>query len=157
MKLKQSNTHQCFVCGLENPFGLRLHFESDGAGRAITRTIFSSEYQGYPGIVHGGILSTVLDEVGGRATMKGIRPDNVLVTGKLTVHFRKPVRIGQPVVIEGFLVKDYGKVVETKGTIKSETGELLVEAEIVLVKPGDSLVNEIEPADDQWIDNIDNN
>jgi acyl-coenzyme A thioesterase PaaI-like protein len=80
MKLIQSNTHNCFVCGLDNPYGLCLHFESDGTGRAVARTSFSSEYQGYPGIVHGGILSTVLDEVGGRATIKGIRPDVVLVT-----------------------------------------------------------------------------
>jgi len=154
MKLKQSNTHYCFVCGLDNPRGLALRFESDGAGKAVARTTFSSEYQGYPGIVHGGILSTVLDEVGGRASMKQMRPEVVLVTGKLTVHFRKPVKVGQPVVIEGEVVKDYGKVVETKATIKSESGDLLVEAEIVLVQPGATLINEIEPADDQWIDPV---
>lgn len=154
MKLKQSNTHYCFVCGLDNPRGLALRFESDGAGKAVARTTFSSEYQGYPGIVHGGILSTVLDEVGGRASMKQMRPEVVLVTGKLTVHFRKPVKVGQSVVIEGEVVKDYGKVVETKATIKSESGDLLVEAEIVLVQPGATLINEIEPADDQWIDPV---
>jgi hypothetical protein len=51
------------------------------------------------------------------------------------------------------VVKDRGKVVETKGTIRSESGELLVEAEIILVQPGESLVGEIELADDQWVDN----
>ncbi len=154
MKIKQSNTHYCFVCGLDNPRGLALRFESDGAGKAVARTTFSSDYQGYPGIVHGGILSTVLDEVGGRASMKQMRPEVVLVTGKLTVHFRKPVKVGQPVVIEGEVVKEYGRVVETKATIRSESGDLLVEAEIVLVQPGATLINEIEPADDQWIDPV---
>ncbi|MEA5077352.1 MAG: PaaI family thioesterase [Anaerolineaceae bacterium] len=154
MKIKQSNTHYCFVCGLDNPRGLALRFESDGAGKTFTRTTFSSDFQGYPGIVHGGILSTVLDEVGGRASMKQMRPEVVLVTGKLTVHFRKPVKVGQPVVIEGEVVKEYGRVVETKATIRSESGDLLVEAEIVLVQPGATLINEIEPADDQWIDPI---
>jgi hypothetical protein len=56
------------------------------------------------------------------------------------------------VLLEGEVIKDYGKVVETRATIRSESGELLVEAEVVLVQPGASLVNEIEPADDQWID-----
>lgn len=154
MILKQSNTHYCFVCGVDNPRGLALNFESNGAGKTVARTTFSKEYQGYPGIVHGGILSTVLDEVGGRSVMKGIRPEVVLVTGKLTVHFRKPVHVGQPVVIEGTLIKDYGKVFETRGTICSETGELLVEAEIILVQPGKSLLDEIEPAEDQWIDPV---
>ncbi len=154
MIIKQSNTHFCFVCGLDNPHGLALHFESDGQGKAFARTSFSSKYQGYPGIVHGGILSTVLDEIGGRASMKRKRPDVVLVTGKLTVHFRKPVKVGQPVLLEGEVIKDYGKVVETRATIHSESGDLLVEAEEVLVQPGASLVNEIEPADDQWIDPV---
>ncbi len=157
MTIKQANTHFCFVCGLDNPCGLALHFESDGAGKAVAKMAFSKDYQGYPGIVHGGILSTVLDEVGGRATMKGIRPEAVLVTGKLTVHFRKPVKVDQPVIIEGELVKDFGKIVETKGTIKSESGELLVEAEIVLVQPGEKLIDEIEPAEDQWIDPVEEN
>lgn len=154
MIIKQSNTHSCFVCGLDNPNGLGIHFESDGIGNVIAHKTFSSEYQGYPGIVHGGILSAVLDEAAGRSTMKDKRPDIVLVTGKLVVHFRKPVKINQPVVIEGTMVKQFGRIFETKSTIKSETGELLVDAEVTLVQPGKALVDAIEPAEDQWIDQV---
>lgn len=152
MNIKQSSTHNCFVCGLDNPHGLGIHFESDVFGHVVAHKTFSGDYQGYPGIVHGGIISAVLDEAGGRSTMKSKRPDIVLVTGKLVVHFRSPVRINQPVVIEGYLVKQFGRVFETKSTIKSETGELLAEAEVMLVQPGEELINAIEPAEDQWID-----
>ena len=152
MIIKQSNTHNCFVCGIDNPFGLGIHFESDGKGKVTAQKIFSSEYQGYPGIVHGGILSAVLDEAAGRSTMTEKRPEIVLVTGKLVVHFRKPVKINQNVLIEGVMIKRTGRVYETRGTIKTETGELLVDAEVILVEPGKSLVDEIEPANDQWVD-----
>ena len=99
-------------------------------------------------------MSAVLDEAAGRSTMKDKRPDIVLVTGKLVVHFRKPVKINQPVVIEGTMVKQFGRIFETKSTIKSETGELLVDAEVTLVQPGKALVDAIEPAEDQWIDQV---
>ncbi|NMC86023.1 MAG: PaaI family thioesterase [Anaerolineaceae bacterium] len=150
--IKQSSTHHCFVCGIENPHGLHIDFTSDGEGRAYAEHVFPKEFEGYPGIVHGGVISSVLDEAAGRATMRDKRPEFVLVTGKLVVHFRQPVRIGEKVLIEGKQEKQAGRIFLTTSCLKNEAGEVLAEAEVTLVQPGKELTESIDPAEDQWVD-----
>jgi acyl-coenzyme A thioesterase PaaI-like protein len=150
--IKQSSTHHCFVCGVDNPRGLKIDFSSDGNGNVTAKTIFSSEYQSYPGIVHGGIISACLDEAAGRSVVPAKRPDIVLVTGKLVVRFRKPVRINTPIQIEGKFISRSGRVYQTKGWLKDESGDVLAEADVTLVEPGTELFDSIQPGDDQWVD-----
>jgi uncharacterized protein (TIGR00369 family) len=152
MRIVQSNTHQCFVCGIDNPNGLKITFESDGEGKVWARKRFSKEYQGYPGIVHGGILAAVLDEAAGRATMKHKRPEVNLVTGKLSIRYRKPVHVDELILVEAMVVSHSGRVYQCESRLKSEAGELLAEAEVMMVEPGQELALTIVPADDQWID-----
>ena len=59
---KQPNSRMCFVCGVDNPIGLHLSFYTDDAGRCIARFRPRPEHQGFPGWLHGGIASTLLDE-----------------------------------------------------------------------------------------------
>jgi len=59
---KQPNSRMCFVCGINNPIGLKLKFYTDDEGRCIARFQPKPEHQGYPGQLHGGIISTLLDE-----------------------------------------------------------------------------------------------
>jgi acyl-coenzyme A thioesterase PaaI-like protein len=59
---KQPNSRMCFLCGIENPISLHLHFYTDGEGRCIARFRPKPEHQGYPGHLHGGIVSALLDE-----------------------------------------------------------------------------------------------
>jgi acyl-coenzyme A thioesterase PaaI-like protein len=59
---KQPNSRMCFVCGIHNPIGLHLSFYTDEKGRCIARFQPKPEHQGYPGQLHGGIISTLLDE-----------------------------------------------------------------------------------------------
>jgi acyl-coenzyme A thioesterase PaaI-like protein len=58
---KQPHSRMCFVCGIENPIGLKLKFYTDDEGRCIGRFQPRPEHQGYPGHRHGGIISTLLD------------------------------------------------------------------------------------------------
>ena len=58
---KQPNSRMCFVCGIENPIGLRLAFYTDDKGRCVARFRPKPEHQGFPGQLHGGIISTLLD------------------------------------------------------------------------------------------------
>jgi acyl-coenzyme A thioesterase PaaI-like protein len=58
---KQPNSRMCFVCGVDNPIGLHLAFYTDGEGQCIARFQPKPEHQGYPGHLHGGIISTLLD------------------------------------------------------------------------------------------------
>jgi uncharacterized protein (TIGR00369 family) len=150
--IKQSSTHNCFVCGVENPHGLHIDFISDGEGSVYAEHVFSKEFEGYPGIVHGGVISSVLDEAAGRASVRGKRPEFVLVTGKLVVHFRKPVRIGEKILIEGKQEKQTGRIFIATSCLKTEAGKILAEAEVTLVQPGKELTDSIDPAEDQWID-----
>lgn len=155
MKIVQSNSHHCFVCGVDNPAGLKITFESSGEGEVWTNTRFSKNHQGYPGIVHGGVIAAVLDEAAGRATMKNKRPEINLVTGKLTVRYLKPVRVDEKVMIEGKVISDKGRVYLCKSTLSSEQDGVLAEAEVVLVEPGQELLSTLEVGDDQWIDQED--
>jgi acyl-coenzyme A thioesterase PaaI-like protein len=59
---KQPNSRMCFVCGIDNPIGLKLKFYTDDEGRCIARFRPGPEHQGYPGYLHGGIISALLDE-----------------------------------------------------------------------------------------------
>jgi acyl-coenzyme A thioesterase PaaI-like protein len=59
---KQPNSRMCFVCGVDNPIGLHLKFYTDDDGRCIARFLPKPEHQGYPGQLHGGLISTILEE-----------------------------------------------------------------------------------------------
>ena len=87
----QATSRNCFVCGRENPVGLHIRFYEDLANaRVVVPLMIPETYQGYPGIAHGGILATVLDELSGRALMMGAEDDVFWVTAKLEVRYRKP-------------------------------------------------------------------
>ena len=58
---KQPNSSMCFVCGIDNPIGLHLSFYTDDEGRCIARFRPRPEHQGYPGYLHDGIISALLD------------------------------------------------------------------------------------------------
>ena len=79
---KQPNSRMCFVCGIDNPIGLHLSFYTDEEGRCIARFRPKPEHQGYPGHLHGGVISSLLDETMGRV----LTHQNVwAMTGRLEV------------------------------------------------------------------------
>ena len=71
MKLPQANSKFCFVCGLANTYGLKLRFYTTAPGEVTADYVVTEQYQGFPGIVHGGIVAAMLDEAAGRAQMNG--------------------------------------------------------------------------------------
>ena len=84
----------CFACGPRNPYGLKLHMELEG-DRVVTTFTALEEYQGFPGYLHGGVITALLDEVMSRVSM--IAHNRWSMTVGIDVHFRKPVFIGQEV------------------------------------------------------------
>ena len=87
----QPTSRMCFVCGRENPVGLHIQFYEDPvAQQIVVPLIIPERYQGYPGIAHGGILATILDEASGRAVMMAFEDDPFWVTAKLEIRYRKP-------------------------------------------------------------------
>lgn len=135
MLTKQPNSKMCFICGLENPAGLHLHFYETEPGVIETTYTAPDHFQGYPGVLHGGIVAAILDEVSGRAHM-GSDPDKprFMFTAKLEVKYRRNVPIEKPLKIIGRAGKSKAKSAEAwAGIYDSGTNELLAEGTALLI------------------------
>jgi acyl-coenzyme A thioesterase PaaI-like protein len=128
---KQPNSLKCFVCGLENPAGLHMAFYDRPDGSVVSDFTVPDCYQGYPGVVHGGIIASMLDEVAGRAAMQG-DITRLMMTAKMEVRYRKPIPIGQPLQLVGRLEKRRGRLAVVRGEVRLPDGSLGAEAEAVV-------------------------
>ncbi len=145
MTNKQPGSKFCFICGRQNPVGLKMEFYSTEPGKVRTEIIVPSHFEGYPGIVHGGIIAAILDETGGRAHME--EPTRFMVTAQLNVRYRKPVPTETPLEVVGAAGQHRGRVVEAHAEIHNMDGEVLAEAELILVDiPENQLENVNLPA-----------
>ena len=129
---KQANSRSCFVCGVENPFGLHLKFYASGPGEVTADFTAPRQYQGYPGILHGGIAAAILDETAGRAHI-GPYPPRFMYTAKLEVRYRKNVPIEKPLKIIGKAGKSRARIAESWSGIYDADGTLLAEANVLLM------------------------
>ena len=98
--------HLCFACGKGNPDGLHLEFEAVGSD-VRTSVTFPRKFQGYSGIVHGGLVSTVLDET--MVTLLN-RMGYLALTAELSVRFREPVHVGERIDVTASLIEKRGKI-----------------------------------------------
>ncbi len=94
-----SDNQFCFVCGSRNPHGLKLDFQyNDETGEVTSETDFSAHFQGWEGVLHGGLISTVLDEIMIKAAAhNGLK----CVTVDLNVRFKKPALLKKSFTIKG--------------------------------------------------------
>lgn len=123
----QNISRMCMVCGTENTAGLHARFfEIEGGELACVFTP-REEHQGYPGRLHGGIASTVLDETIGRA-INLTDPDAWGVTVELNVRYRQPVPLGGEIVVRGRITKDSRRLFEGTAEILLDDGTVAVEA-----------------------------
>ena len=145
----QPNSRHCFVCGLENPNGLQLRFYETGPGEVTADYTVPDHFQGYPGVVHGGIVTAMLDEVTGRAHMHG-EQTRFMYTAKLEIRFRKNVPIGQPLRVVGQVEKSKTRMASSIGKIYGPHGDLLAEAKALLVNLPEDAINEVNLEDLGW-------
>jgi uncharacterized protein (TIGR00369 family) len=109
----------CFVCGEKNPFGLQLKPKGKD-GRGTITWIPDKRHQGFEGVVHGGLVSTLLDECMAYATMS---VGGFCATAEIAVKFIRPVRIGVPVRIEAWLVEQRGRILRLEASVIQEGEE----------------------------------
>src|SRR5215212_1650208 len=110
--------HYCFGCGDDNPIGLRLRFAPHGEGVKAS-FVPGPEHQGFEDVVHGGIISTILDEAMAWATAHaGVWA----MTGDMRVRFRRPLNIGEPTVVTA-------RVSGVRGHFVTTASELVVESD----------------------------
>jgi acyl-coenzyme A thioesterase PaaI-like protein len=144
---KQPNSRMCFVCGIENPIGLHLHFYTDEQGRCTARFRPRPEHQGYPGQLHGGLISTLLDETMGRVlTPRGVWA----VTGRLEISFRRPVPLNQELTIVGELTRERSSTYEARGELRLPDGTVLVDGKGLYVRVPDERVEQARSQLDFW-------
>ncbi len=129
----QPTSRMCFVCGRENPCGLKLKFYEDPENRTVQAEFTLPEtFQGYPGIAHGGVVAAILDEVSGRAVMLHTSTDTFMATLRLTVRYRRPTPIGVPLIAIGWVEQIGGAGAKVAGQIRLPDGTVTAEAEALL-------------------------
>lgn len=139
---RQPTSAMCFVCGRENPVGLHVHFFTDAEKRVHAEFTPRDEHQGFPGIMHGGVISALFDEAIGRTA---IANDFWCVTAELTVRYKKPIPIGESLRVTAEIVKTAARVLHGRGEIWSVRDNiLLAEAEGVYVRISDERRREVE-------------
>jgi acyl-coenzyme A thioesterase PaaI-like protein len=146
---KQASSRHCFVCGVDNLFGLKLKFYESEPGHVHAETIVPEQFQGYPGVVHGGIVAAMLDEVSGRSMIRG-EPPRFMVTAKMEVRYRKPVPVGKRLFLEGKAKEDSGRIATVTGAIYDEAHVLLAEVEAVLADIPKKILEDGALGPDDW-------
>jgi uncharacterized protein (TIGR00369 family) len=137
---KQPNSDHCFICGRKNPHGLYMTFYDNGENEVISEYTVSEDYQSYPGIVHGGIVATMLDEVVGRVSMIDDH-HHFMMSVKLEVKYRHPVPTATPLKIIGRIVKMRGRLGQAVGEVLLPDGTIAAESTMTLADvPAEMLV-----------------
>jgi acyl-coenzyme A thioesterase PaaI-like protein len=155
---QQASALQCFVCGVENPDGLQIRFFNDGLQRVMARVTLGDQHQSYPGIAHGGIIATILDETMGRAILsdgtpageKNIRDERFMFTAKLELRYRKPVPLHQEFVVRGWIEKDRGRMVRVAGDVVLADGSVAVEGVATLADIPAEQIDQMLQTDVGW-------
>ncbi len=110
------DNQRCYVCGKNNPAGLAVDFEINREARAIRARFTPADiHQGYEGIVHGGILSALLDEAMAKLAFSLGIP---AVTAEMTVKFKSPAAPGEELSISGRLTRETQRLIEAEAIIE---------------------------------------
>ena len=127
----QPNSDMCFICGRKNPAGLYMKFFDNGENEVYSEYTVPDHYQGYPGIVHGGIVASMLDEAVARVSMIGDH-HHLMMSVKLEVKYRHPTPTETPLRIVGRIVKLRGRLGKAVGGVYLPDGTLTAESEMTL-------------------------
>lgn len=121
----------CFGCGQDNPQGLRLRFRRIAPDEVLGEYTAPEHQAGAPGVIHGGVQATLLDEVLGYAA-HAVREPGVavdIVTVEFSLRYRRPAPTGEPLRLRGRFLRSEGRDVWVAGAIEDAQGRVLTEAE----------------------------
>jgi uncharacterized protein (TIGR00369 family) len=120
----EKELEMCFACGQKNPIGLKLKFGWDGR---VARAEFTPGelHQGWAGVIHGGIISCLLDEAMSYAAL--FSGANSL-TATMQTRFRRPLEVDEPVTVTASLTKKTRKLVEAKAEVSLKDGTLVADS-----------------------------
>jgi uncharacterized protein (TIGR00369 family) len=151
MMKRQANSRNCFLCGLQNDIGLKMCWYEDLENQHVRSTLTVPEhFNGYPGVVHGGIIAAMLDETSGRAVMLNAGDDNLMVTLKLDVTYRRPTPTETPLTVVGWVVKPGKSRAKVAGEIRLPDGTVTAECQAVVVRPPKEIAENWEAEKPYW-------
>lgn len=123
--VSDAEAHHCFVCGPANPIGLHVRFALEG-DVCVARFTPGEHHVGYAGVVHGGIVFSLLDDV--MANSLWLRGERVF-TARCEIRYRAAIPVGMPLRLEGRITGRRKRLVETTGTVlNAASGALLASA-----------------------------
>ena len=128
---KQRNSKMCAICGMDNKYGVQAQFYSMEDGSVMSKFKYREEHQSYPGRVHGGLITAMLDEMGLRALWaKEGNEEEMGVTMSLDTKYRKPVPYDIELIGKGVVVKNNNKFLIVESEILDLDGNVLANGTI---------------------------
>ncbi len=146
---KQNNSTRCFICGLTNDKGLRAEFYELEDGTLAATAVAHALHQSYPGRVHGGVTTALLDETIGRA-INITEPDTWGVTVEITTRYKKPIPYDVPLLITGQITENRSRIFTGEGRIILPDGSTAAVASAKYLKQKLSSISEFDGEVDVW-------
>lgn len=140
--LKLPNSQLCFVCGAGNPAGLRVRFHTDGE-KVWTRVAVDESHMGYRGIVHGGVLTALLDETMGWAP--AVAMGRFCMAIELNIEFRRSLPVGKEVTVLGWMTEGARRIWEAAGEIRDDEGTVYAKGKGRFMPMSDEQTREVVP------------
>jgi len=154
---KQPNSHNCFICGIRNDasVGVAFYDTTSDSGKPEVLAIFTgrSFHQGYPGRMHGGVASGILDEVIGRAINAGNENGDPTIWGvavELAAKFHKPVPLDTELTARGRITRVRRRLFEGSGEIYLPDGTTAVTAKAKYIKLDLDEISDVDPEELGW-------
>lgn len=147
---KQPTSRMCFVCGERNPAGLHVHFYEQADGSLLAKFTGADHHQSYPGRMHGGAITAILDETIGRAIMMRYGDAIWGVTVELNMRFLKPVPLDTPLTAIGRITADKSRVFEGTGELYLPDGTVAASCEGKYIKMDIAKIADFDKEREEW-------
>lgn len=147
---KHKNSKSCFVCGLKNNSGLKASFYEMENRELVAVFIPTEDHQSYPGRLHGGIASTILDETMCRAIMVGDGTEIWGVTLELNIKYIKPIPLGVELKAIGRVTEENNRFYYGSGEIVLCNGDIAVTARGRYLKAPLDKIADFDPLENEW-------
>ncbi len=136
MSTPQPTSRTCFICGRENPLGLKARFTGDKEAGEVRATVTIPEaMNGYPGVAHGGVLGALLDEAAVRTALLDGGFDDLMVTARLELTYKRPTPTETPITVVARLLKRSGSRAQAVAELRLPDGTVSATAEVLLARP----------------------
>ncbi|MBN1350921.1 PaaI family thioesterase [candidate division KSB1 bacterium] len=148
---KQPSSRTCFLCGKQNDDGLKMEWYNNLETGQVEGTIrIPEQFNGYPGIAHGGIVAAIMDETMGRAVMIDGDFDNLFVTLKLEMTYRNFTPTNTPLKAVAWIVRRGSRGVRVAGELRLSDGTVTAEGAALVVRPPEEVSRRWEPERPFW-------